>query len=391
MLANLALKTLAFKARAFEKSTLDPIRAQEKVLFEYLNRNKNTEYGRKYGLSGVKTIDDFRAKVPISDYMTVKSYVDRMAGGELNVLTSDKPIFFGITSGTSGNPKLIPVTKYSMRKKSDLTSLWAYYMSHDHPHILEGKMLVIISPEVKSFTSAKIPYGPEDGHGYNNMPWVVKRAYVLPYNVFYIENYDARYYCILRISMEHRDITSIATLNPSTIGFLCERIENVQEEIINDIEKGALSEKYNIPDYIRKPIEASLRPNPNRAKELRAILKRSGKLLPKDFWPEMTLIECWKGGTVKLYLKDLPHYFGNVPFRDFGCLSTESRNSIPLCDEGAGGVLAISTNFYEFIPRSEIQKDDKKTLLCNQLEKGKEYLIIVTTAGGLYRLSLIHI
>jgi hypothetical protein len=87
-------------------------------------------------------------------------------------------------------------------------------------------------------------------------------------------------------------------------------------------------------------------------------------------------------------LKELPQYFGDIPIRDFGCLSTEARTSIPMDDSKDGGVLAISTNFYEFIPKEDMSKRRKRFLLCNELEKGKEYFIIVTTPGGLYRYNI---
>lgn len=102
----------------------------------------------------------------------------------------------------------------------------------------------------------------------------------------------------------------------------------------------------------------------------------------------MKLIECWKSGMSKLYLKELPAYFGDTPIRDFGCLSTEARSSIPMSDCGAGGVLAIKTNFYEFMPKEDADNSVKNFLLCDELEKGKEYYLIVTTPGGLYRYNI---
>ena len=143
-----------------------------------------------------------------------------------------------------------------------------------------------------------------------------------------------------------------------------------------------------MPPYIRRRLEKTLKPDPKRADELKTILKERGHLLPKYFWPNLELIECWKGGTVKVYLKELPQYFGNVPIRDFGCLSTEARSSIPMTDAGAGGVLAITTNFYEFIPKEDIGKSQKRFLLLDELEEGKEYFLIVTTPGGLYRYNI---
>jgi len=371
-------------ARSFELRTRDPIRAQEKILFEYLSRNKNTEFGKKYNFSSIRSIEDFQKSVPMSNYEDLRLLVERMAAGEKNVLTADCPVFFGRTSGTTGKPKLIPVTRYSRNKKAELMALWTYYISRDHPGVTSGKVFAIIDPEVRMVTASGVPCGPENGHAYVNLPYIIKRDCVIPYEIFEIESYNARYYAILRIAIEH-NVTTLATLNPSAIIILCQKIKRWKERIIADIENGTLDLSFNIPPDIRAVAEKKLRPNPKRARELRRILDEKGELLPKYFWPNLKLIECWKGGAVKLYLEGLERYFGRMPVRDFGCLSTETRSSIPITDDGAGGILAIDTNFYEFIPKEDMHDLHRRTVLCDRLEKGREYLLIVTTPGGLYR------
>lgn len=386
-LTSFLMKALAPSAQSFERSTKIPRKTQERVLLQYLARNRQAEFGKKYGFSSIRSIGDFRSRLPISSYETIRPYIDRMKKGEPNILTSDKVVYFGITSGTTGTPKLIPVTKYSDARKNALMDIWAFYACRDHPHIVDGRILGIISPEVKGRTEAGIPYGPEDGHAYNNFLRIVRRLYVLPYEVFSIDDYDARYYCILRTAMEH-NVTTVATLNPSSLILLCQRIPAVADKVIADIERGTLDASFELPHEIRSAVERTLKPNPKRARELKALFKKNGELLPKHFWPHLDLIECWKGGTVKCYLEQLPRYFGTVGVRDFGCLSTEARSSVPMSDKGAGGVLAVQTNFYEFIPKEDMNKTGKKTLLCDELETGKEYLLIVTTAGGLYRYNI---
>lgn len=383
-IVHILLKCLAQTARRFELQTKDPICAQKKILFEYLVRNKNTEFGKRYKFSSIRSIEDFQARVPICSYENLYLYVERMASGEKNVLTADRPVFFGRTSGTTGKPKLIPVTKYSRNKKAELMALWTYYISRDHPGTTRGKIFAIIDPEFKTVTKSGLPCGPENGHAYVNLPYIIKRNCVIPYEIFEIQSYNSRYYTILRMAIEH-NITTLATLNPSAIIILCQKIKRWKDRIIEDIEKGSLDRDFDIPDRIRAIAEKKLRPNPVRARELRRILDEKGELLPKYFWPNMELIECWKGGTVRLYLEGLDRYFGRVPIRDFGCLSTETRSSIPITDEGAGGILAINTNFYEFIPKEDMHNAKRRAVLCDRLEKDKEYLLIVTTPGGLYR------
>ena len=386
-IAYLALKAFTLKAKAFEKSTKNPIDVQKKLLLEYLRKNRSTEYGKKYHFSEVRSISDYQMLVPMSDSESIFPYVERISSGAQNILTKDKVVFFGLTSGTTGKPKLIPVTNFSRAKKAEMLGLWTYYIMRDHPDILDGKILAIINPEEETFTKNGIPCGAESGHAYKNMPMVVKNFYAIPYDVFHIPDYESRYYCILRIAMG-QNITTIATLNPSTIALLCQKIEKYKDVLIGDIENGTLYKNLDIPLKIRKSIEGNLKADPKRAGELKSILQEKRELLPKYFWPNLKLIECWKGGTVKIYLKELPQYFGDTPIRDFGCFSTEARASIPMSEDGAGGVLAINTNFYEFITKEDMSKRQKRFLLCNELFKGREYFIIVTTPGGLYRYNI---
>lgn len=381
------LSVLAPKARAFEEATKDPMAAQKKVLFEYLERNKDTEYGKAHDFSGMKSVEDYRKKVPLNDCESIRPYVKRMARGEDNILIKDKVIFFGATSGTTAEPKYIPTTRFSDRKKALLTDIWSYYIVKDHPNVLNGKILALISPQVEGHTESGIPFGAESGHGYRDISLFVKNLYALPYRVFEITDYDARYYTILRMAIE-KNVTTIATLNPNTISLFCQKIALWQERIIRDIRGGTLDGGFKIEKDIRREIEASLSPNRRRAEELNRIIYEKKELLPKYFWPGMALIECWKAGMMSMYLKELKKYFGDVPIRDMGCLSTEARSSIPMTDSGAGGVLAIQTNFYEFIPKEDAGKSRKRCLISSELEKGKEYFIVVTTAAGLYRYNI---
>lgn len=383
---NYAINILGQKAKNFEETAKYPMKAQEKVLFDCLSYNRNTSYGLEHNFSKIKFIVDYQKLVPLNDYEQLRPYMLRIISGERNVLTAENPVFFSITSGTTGEAKFIPVTKTSRAKKTEVMNLWMYYMFRDYPDITKGKILAVVNSEIEGYVESGLPYGAETGHGYKNLPLAVKHICALPYNVFEIKDYVSKYYCILRIALE-QNITAIATMNPSTILLLCGKIEKNQKKLIEDIEKGTIDSNLNITPKERKELEKFLKPNPARAQELRGILDKKKILLPKDIWPNMKLIMCWKGGTVGLYLKEFPFYFANVPVRDFGYLSSEARASVPITNEGAGGVLAIHSNFYEFIPKEDFGKD-RMPLLASQLEKGREYFIIITTPAGLYRYDI---
>jgi hypothetical protein len=79
--------------------------------------------------------------------------------------------------------------------------------------------------------------------------------------------------------------------------------------------------------------------------------------------------------------------------RDWGYLSSEARGSIPLTDEGCGGVLTVATNVFEFAEVEDVDRAAEdwqrwNLLGVEQLEQGKEYYVFLTTTGGLYRYDI---
>ncbi|MFH0731690.1 MAG: GH3 auxin-responsive promoter family protein [Candidatus Omnitrophota bacterium] len=388
---NLIMKSFALEAARFELKTKNPAKAQETVLFNILRKNKDTAFGKKYNFSSIKSIKDFQQKVPVNTYETLLPFIRRMLRKEKNILIKDKPLYFGITSGTTNRPKFIPVTEYSSKKRAKVMNIWLYYANADHPDMFNGKVLAIVNSATEGYTASGMPYGSESGHAYKNLPWIIRSKYILPYEVFCIENYDARYYTILRLGLEH-DVTTIATMNPLTILILFQKIERHAKDIIKDINDGTLKESFYITEDIREKIEKTLKPNPARAKELEGMLAQSGALMPKDFWPNLALIDCWKGGTVGIFIDELLKYFpAKTKVRDFGYLSTEARCSIPRWDEGHAGILTIDSNFYEFVIEEDIKKEKQQYLTVSELEKDKQYCIYLTTPSGLYRYNIADI
>lgn len=387
-LIKLLVRTRVFDSLKFDSCTIDPAKTQKRVLFKIIKKNRNTLYGKEHGFSSIKTIEDFQKRVPVNNYESLRPYIKKMMRGDGGVLTKDKAIFFGITSGTTSRPKFIPVTKHSRMQKSKVMSVWLYRVLTDHPEALKGKALVIMSPAVEGYAPSGVPYGSESGDAYKNMPSLVKKHYALPYEVFCIKDYEARYYTMLRIGIE-ADVTNISTMNPLTILVLCQKIDKYARDIIEDIRNGALNSSLNIDPCIREAIEKTMKPNPKRALFLEKLLEEKGALLPKDFWKDLALIACWTGGTVGLYIKELVKYFPpKIKMRDFGYVSTEARCSVPISDDGPSGVLTTGSNFYEFIPEEDIEKAEPRYLTVDKLKKGGRYYIIFTTPGGLYRYNI---
>jgi hypothetical protein len=367
-----------------------PMAAQEKLLRALLRENADTAFGRRFRFDAVDSFSGFQRQIPITEYDDIQPYVEASRRGEPAQLTRARPVFYGMTSGTTGPAKYIPVTEASRHAKSRLMRLWLAGLVHDHPDVFDGSVLQPASPEVEEHAPDGTPCGAEAGHAYRNMPKVMRSVYPVPYEVCEIPNYAARYYAMLRVAVMH-PVTVIGTPNPSTILLLARDLGTHSERLVRDVRDGTLDASMPLPAEIRRALERDMRPDAERAAFLeRAAAAGGGRLLPRHVWPGMVALACWKGGTVRPYLDQLAPYFRDgLPLRDLGWLSSECRGTVPLSDDGDSGPLAIATNVYEFFPAEAGGKPAATDLLTvDQIAPGGRYLVYVTTAGGLCRYAM---
>ena len=383
------------KGKRFEEATRDPAGTQLRLLQQMMERNKDTEYGKEHGFAKVRSLADYRS-VPMIDYEDIRERIDRVTQGEKNVLTAEDPVLFAQTSGTTGSPKYIPVTP-TCRTAGGMTA-WLHFAKRDHPRMFSGKLVTIVSPAIEGWTEGKLPFGSTSGMVVKEMPKIVQSAYAVPYDVYEIKSYDAKYYAILRLALD-TSVTFIGTANPSTVLKLAEMTDRHSESLIRDIRDGGLSSEIEVEPEIRSMLQDRLRANPSRASQLEAWRsKRDGKLLPADYWSDMALLGCWKGGTVGAYVERFRDWYDPdkqrmVPVRDMGYLASEARMSIPVSDQGSGGVLTVHLNVFEFVPAEQVDdnpddRDKWDFLGAADVEVGHEYYVFVSTTGGLYRYDI---
>ncbi len=386
-------------AKRFLSAAKDPVGTQKRKLLEIVTKNAETEYGRAHAFRAVQSLSDWQAAVPVITYEDIKKQVERVTRGEKNVLTVEDPVMFARTSGTTGDAKYVPVTPTCQgRDHSDQMRTWFHHASAAHPGIFRGKVVSLVSPAVEGHAPSGVPFGSTSGAIYKNMPGFVRSTYLVPYSLFEVEDYEAKYYTIMRLGLG-ADVTFVATANPSSIIKMCEIANQHADALLKDLHDGTVRADLALTEEARRDVMARLRPNPELARSLEAARKRrAGMLLPADYWPRVGLIGCWKGGTVGTYVERFPGWFdpeGKKPVavRDWGYLSSEARGSIPISDDGSAGVLTVATNVYEFVEVNELENnpDNKRGwnfLGLGELEVGKEYYIFFTTTGGLYRYDI---
>ena len=96
--------------RAFLQALEQPAKTQAALLRRVLELGRESAFGREHHFSAITDVGEFRRHVPIRRYADFEPYIDRVVAGEAGVLTSDAPIFFFTSSGSTGTHKQLPVT-----------------------------------------------------------------------------------------------------------------------------------------------------------------------------------------------------------------------------------------------------------------------------------------
>jgi hypothetical protein len=381
------------KMAPFRKKCQNPLRTQWNFLQTLLERHRDTEFGKKYDFPSIRSIAEYQKRVPIHSWEDISPYIEKGIKGQQNTLfpASEKIIMFAATSGTTAQPKFIPVTETSYENYG---KYWDHTWSNsirEAPKIFHGKALYFPGdPEEGYF--GNIPYGAITAKAYAQQKSIVKTVYPYPYQVCRIKDYFVRYYTIMRVALETQ-ISSIPIANPSTILTLFRVTQERREEMIDDIRMGRLRYAEQMPEDLRKALLKKIRPNPKRARELDNIYRHWGDFLPRDYWKNLSGVMCFASGPLRLYLKALKKYIGHIPILDFGLLASEGRLSFPLASlqRQDGCCPTLESNFFEFIPEDQIDSLHPEVLTIDQCHRGQRYFIIITNYSGLYRYHIVDV
>ena len=374
--------------KQFVQATHDVQATQLAVMREILDYAADTVIGKEHDFAKIASYEDFRQALPVRDYEDHRPYVNRHARGEEGVLFPGKPLMYNRSSGTTAEPKLLPVTPYAFERTiKNRGKLWLYGLLREFPGIFKGKDLVLVSPAVEGHTEDGTPFGSLSGLVYQNIPGFMKLVHSAPEVVIHIEDYDAKVYTLMRYALGS-DVSSIFTGNPATVVNLVTRADTWKQDLIKDIRDGTLKADLPLPAEIRAQAEARLARYPARAALVVGFAGGGGRR-PADYWPELKLIHTWKNGNCRLVLPQLEPWFrSDTPILDFGYIASEITATDLIDRENDGSILQVRNAFFEFTLEEEGDSPDRRFFLAHELEAGQRYFIYVTTLGGLYRYDM---
>ncbi len=88
-----------------------PHDVQEEWLFNLIHNGENTEFGKLHNFKNIQNYEQFKQRIPLQDYESLKPLIERCRRGEQNLLWNSEIKWFAKSSGTTDKSKFIPVSK----------------------------------------------------------------------------------------------------------------------------------------------------------------------------------------------------------------------------------------------------------------------------------------
>jgi acyl-CoA synthetase (AMP-forming)/AMP-acid ligase II len=317
--------------------TKNPLKSQQQLLGQIIKQNKSTHFGKKHKFNEIRNIRHFQAHCQPHSYEYFKSYIDEYISGKHDALFNSHLLFFAQTTGTTGTPKIFPVT-YNTIKNYNLgvVRTASHYIAEDirnNSEIIGGKWLYLSAPPLLRYISG-IPVGYITGlltipFGIQYWRYLLNYKYYTPVHLAHVKNLKRKFQIITN-ELASQNITMIVGSTSVAVNLLeyVAKFANVQK-----LDKFFPNLKFAILSGVSPKFYET----------------RFNRLFNRKF----TIREMYAAteGMLAIQMSEIPHL-------------TPLYNSA----------------FFEFIPL----KDTSERLLINQIKKGEEYSLIITSNNGLY-------
>lgn len=316
---------------------------QEENLSYLLEHGRNTLIGSEYNFDKIDGISEFQKRVPVFRYEDLRPYLDKIIIDKKSNVLWDTPIrWFAMSSGTTNDKsKYIPVTRESLvncHYRCGRQMLGLYTNQYPDSSFVFGKTLVIGGSQQVNNIGDGIFTGDISAVLMKNLPFLIKLART-PEALAMIPDWEKK---LEQLSLYARKEDVRALLGvPSWMLVLLKKIVSDTGHSIPELWK-------NIEVFFHGGV--SFTPYHEQYEEIIP----TGNM---RYWETYNASEG---------------FFG-VQF------SEKSKDML---------LMLNNEIFYEFIPDSEWKENNPKTVVLSEVEVGKQYAMVITTSGGLWRYEI---
>ncbi|XP_040033125.2 GH3 domain-containing protein [Gasterosteus aculeatus] len=366
--------------RKLEADTLDVKGVQEQTLLMRLRRHADTSYGRQYDFNSIKDSVGYRARHPITTYEHYRELIRRIAAGEEKVIIPEKPLILAMTSGTSGASAMLLSTKDTNSEfflQGVAVCLEAMGRAFPATDSLQRTTKFFYSPTFRQ-SEAGIPIGPNSSTPASSRHML--NLYTTPAAAFEVPSEKDTLYLHLLFALKDPSVGTLESNFASTVFYAFSALQDRWQELVEDIEQGKVSSTLALEAKVRSKLEALMKPDPDRAAQLRAHFQEGFRGIAKRLWPHLHLVLAVDSGSNQIYGEMLrENYCQGVPFYSPFYAATEGLIGVNLWPQEPQRryMLCPRSMFCEFLPERSLEEETPPTLLMED-----------TNASGLFRYRL---
>ncbi len=318
-----------------------PLDVQEEWLHSLISSAQHTEWGKQFDYKSLLTVAQFKERVPIQNYDTLKPYIERMLKGEQNVLWPSEIKWFAKSSGTtSDRSKFIPVSEEALEEchfKGGKDMISIYCNNRPDTQMFTGKGLVLGGSHQINQLCDDIHFGDLSAVLIKNLPMWAEYYRTPNISIALMDNYEEKMDKMAEATIKE-NVTNIAGVPTWTI-VLAKKVLEITGK------KNLLEVWPNLELYFHGAVNFG--PYREQFKEL----------IPSS---NMYYLETYNASE---------GFFG-IQDRD------NSEELLLMLDYGI---------YYEFLPIENLEDEQPKTLSLDQVQLHKNYAIIISTNAGLWR------
>lgn len=347
------------KAKPYLKALEDPNAAQEERLKTLIEYAAGTTYGKRHSFSDITHYEEFVQRVPVNQYKDLWPYIKLEIDGVNNTLYPEPIEALIATSGSTGEPKLIPWTG-SYRKVTSQFSLAYFTLANKIRPFLNGKLLAMVAPAIYK-QIGKWDVGYASGYGIKGASSLMRRKLVPDVEVFNIIDWEEKFRETIRQAVETPNITACIGITSFVMALLRRA-------------------KYESYEWLKDDAQIS-----DKARQrLKSALTDDGALDLQKLWPNLSVL--FQGGVVRdLYEPVIHDLAGDIHIHEaYG--GTEACYGLQTYEDMRGVAPAVGITYFEFADIAEGNlPPNVETIPLSDIKVNTPYRIIVSSPSGLWR------
>lgn len=318
-----------------------PVETQHETLFSLLGKAASTEWGKKFGFSSIKSVNEYQSRLPVQTYEEIIPFVERLRKGEVNLLWPGEIKWFAKSSGTtSTKSKFIPMSSEALRDchyRAAKDILILYTLQRPETGIFSGKCLTLGgSHKMNQFSNDSL-YGDLSAILIENAPSWVEIIRTPRQKIALMEDFE-----------EKLNLITLTTVN--------ENVTNIS----------------GVPSWYLVLIKQ--------------ILAHTGKKSLLEVWPNLEVF--FHGGIC--FTPYRSQYRELIPGDQMQYMETynASEGFFGIQDDLSSSDMLLMLDygiFYEFIPADKVSSASPPVYTIGEVQKGVNYAIVISTNGGLWR------